>query len=64
MPSQQVHDAIHGQFGQARYSPLQRYIEGTPGWWKRLNASAAMHPIGETKRLIDDHSINSDDQQY
>jgi hypothetical protein len=37
----ELHALIHGRYkGQPRLNPLQRFIEGTPTWWKAMNLAS------------------------
>lgn len=37
----ELHALIHGRYkGQERLNSLQRYIEGTPTWWKAMNLAS------------------------
>lgn len=38
MPNRPVHNRVHGQFGQAPYNSVQRYIRGTPAWAQSAKA--------------------------
>lgn len=44
MPDAVTHARIHHSGGGLpRFNPVERYIHGTPGWWKASHASAAAH---------------------
>jgi hypothetical protein len=54
MESPLTHTRIHSasrKFGLPRFNPIERYLHGTPTWWKAANASA----VGHTAQALGGH---------
>jgi hypothetical protein len=58
MPNSEIGKAMHGRITNAytingvrkeRFNALDRYIVGTPTWWKTVNVGAIGHPAGAAK---------------
>lgn len=44
--SPETHGRIHGRYkGQPQFNPLERFLQGTPDWWKAAVASATGHGV-------------------
>jgi hypothetical protein len=50
MPSPEVHGRLTGSYkGKPRFTPIERYVHGTPTWSKVGTAAAVGHPAGAAK---------------
>ncbi len=44
MPNSQTHARLHGKLGDMpKFNALERYVQGTPAWWKVQNGVWATH---------------------
>ncbi len=50
----EMHGRIHGRYkGKPRYTPVERYVYGTPTWSKVATADAVGHPVAATKAQLE-----------
>ncbi|MBP7815295.1 MAG: hypothetical protein KA085_04165 [Phenylobacterium sp.] len=55
MESAEEHGLVHGRYkGKARFGPLERYIRGTPNWWKAANGILVGDGAIATESAADD----------
>lgn len=58
IPEVAKHTRIHTRFkGLPRFGPIERYLEGTPAWWKGSNATTVGKPVGAAKRQWDERRV-------
>lgn len=47
MPSEEVHARMRGaRNGKPQFNAIERYVQGTPTWWKVQNGVWAGHAVG------------------
>ena len=58
LASFQTHNSIHGGFTTKPYGPIEKYVRGTPAWFKAVNAAVVGHPVGAATAYFDEQDQN------